>query len=734
MELSHSPLQILPSHLSASERNPGSKPNFNLKVNEPLLARLEQCKDMAQLRQIHAQIITTGLILDPFAVSRLLAFCAFSLHGDLNYALALFSRIEYPNLFAWNAMIRAFSRSNRPEKSVEFYVGMLEAGWEPDSYTFPFLLKSVSHLSACREGQQIHAHVLKFGLESDSFVANSLIRTYAEFGWLGLAQLVYDKMPDGHRNDVSLSCLIAGFVGNDRPKEALDFFKGHDWREVEVDQVTLATVLSACGRTRDLDLGKEIHCYVEEKGTEIGVVLYNSLMNMYFKCGCLEIGRKLFLDMEKKDSVSWNVLISGLAENGCVEEALEMLQKMQVTGVRADEATFLSLISACGHLDFGVVIHDNVRVMGLDLNISICNALIDMYSKLGSVETGRKVFDDMPQRDTTSWNTMISGYAQSGSMDIARYLFGQMPNRDNFSWSTMILGYVRQGQPDEAIKIYKMLLLGCIEPDKVTIISVLSACSHLGLLDEGASVHLYLEKLGMQIDTALGTALIDMYSKCGCLGKAIEVFEIPFERDEFTWTAMISGFGLHGHGKDALNLFYEMQHFGKESARPNSVTFLSMLSACSHAGLIEDGQKIYKSMQKDYGIEPRMEHKGCMVDMLGRAGQLEEAMEFIECLGSEVDVSVWGALLGACRIHQNLKLGEVAFRKILELEPSHNGAHVLMSNIYAEAGCWDLSKKMRRKMSDQEITKEVGRSWIEVNGILHEFTAGDPSDVGSNDH
>ncbi|XP_058075691.1 pentatricopeptide repeat-containing protein At3g22690-like [Magnolia sinica] len=557
---------------------------------------------------------------------------------------------------------------------------------------------------------------------------------YAEFGCVEFARQVYEEMPNSKRNEVSWACLIAGFVNNDRLKEALDLFNGNDWREMKVDQVTLAIVLSACGRTRDLDLGKEIHCYIEEEGIEMSVILCNSLMGMYLKCGCLEIGRRLFLDMTERDSVSWNVFISGFAENGCLEESLEMLTEMRLRGVKADEATFLSLILGCWRLDFGIVIHDHAKEMGFELNIPICNALITMYSRIGSIDMGRQLFDDMPERDIVSWNSMIAGYARSGSMDAARLLFERMPNKDNFSCSTMIMGYVRQGQSDEAMKIYKMLLVEGIEPDRVTITSVLSACSHLGLLEEGASVHLYLEKIGMQIDTALGTALIDMYAKCGCLEKAIEVFEGPFERDVFTWTTMISGLAMHGHGKEAVNLFQQMQCVGEELTKPNSVTFLSVLSACTHAGLVEDGRQIYDSMSNDYGIEPTMVHKGCMVDLLGRAGQLNEAVEFIASLGSEVDVCVWGALLGACRIHRNVELGEFATKKILELDPMHHGAHVLMSNIYAEAGQWDDSKRMRRKMMDEEIAKEVGQSWIEMNGILREFTAGDISNNGSNEH
>lgn len=628
-------------------------------------------------------------------------------------------------------MIRAFSRSNRPEKSLQFYIDMLESGCSGDSYTFPFLLKSCSHLSAFSEGQQIHTHVVKSGLSADSFVANSLIRMYAECGRIEFAGLVYEKMPVGERNQVSWASMIAGFVDKNRPKEALALFMAEDWRKLEVDQITLATVLSACGRDGDLDLGREIHHYIEEEKIEMGLILHNSLMSMYMKCGCVETACGLFMDMPDKDSVSWNVLISGFSENGHLENGLKVFREMKLSNVRVNEATFLSLISSCDRLDLGLMIHNHVREMGLQWKVCICNALITMYSRIGRVDIARKLFDEMPERNIISWNSIVAGYAESGLMESASLLFDQMSEKDNFSWSTMILGYVKQGQSDKAMKTYKKLQGDGTKPDKVTIISVLSVCSHLGALEEGTTIHQYLEKTEMQIDASLATALIAMNAKCGCLEKAMEIFKGQSEKDVCTWTALISGLAIHGRAEEALHLFRQMQHVGGESNRPNSITFLSVLSACSHAGLVEEGQQVYNIMLTVYGIEPTMEHKGCMVDLLGRAGLLNEAAEFIGRLGSEVDASVWGALLGACRIHGNVELGEYATKKILELEPMHHGAYVLMSNIYAEAGRWNDSKRMRKKMKDEEISKEVGRSWIEVNGIRHEFAAGDLFHTGS---
>lgn len=603
---------------------------------------------------------------------------------------------------------------------------MLESGGcAPDSYTFPFLLKSCSHLTAAEEeGRQVHAHLVKTGLEADPFVSTSLLNMYSESGCLEMAKTVFLRMSwsDDGRGQVSLATMLGGLIVNGCPDEAIALFCSKDWRQWSLDQITLATVLSACARVRNLKLGKEIHRYIEEHGAEMGLVVCNSLINMYAKCEEIGTARTLFERMPSRDSISWNVMISGLAENGNLEEGLELLSEMRLKrNVSADQATFLSLVSSCDGLLLAKRIHGHIVDMGFGSNVPICNVLIDTYSRIGHVELAKHVFDGMQERDVITWNSMIGGYTRCGSMETARSLFCRMPVKDNVSWSTMILGYVRNDQPKEAIRVYRELRTeGFIEPDSITIVSVLSACSSLGALEEGRVIHDYIQSNDIELDNPLATTLIDMYSKCGCLARALEVFQgTTLEKDVLTWTAMISGFATNGDAEGALRLFKAM------TAEPNPVTFLAVLTACAHAGLVEEGKSIYSSMIGEHKLEPEMAHLGCMVDLLGRAGHLNEAMEFIRRCGYEVvDVSVWGALLGACKIHGNVELGEVAARKMIELEPMHHGAHVLMSNMYAEARQWDERKVVRRKMREESMAKEVGMSWIEVDGTLQEFAAG----------
>lgn len=715
-------LIILPQNLSTSEKNITSKPNFNLQLRNPILAQLENCTNMHHLHQLHSHMTKSGLINDSFALSRLLVFCALSFHGDLNYAMKLFKQVQRPNLFIWNAMIRALSRSNHPEICFHMYADMLSSDIIiPDSYTFPFLIKSCLNISGVFEGKQVHAHAVKYGLEFDYHVMNSLINFYSEMGQFDMAFALLNTMDATYEIEVPLAIMIGGLISNDKSKEAVELFLGKDWRKLKLDQVTFATVLSACANVKNLKLGKEIHCYIEENHVEMSLILSNSLMNMYAKCGEYEVTRTLFDNMHEKDGVSWNVLITGYVEYGYFEEGIKLFSEMKDMNIKANEATLLSLISNCHEVEQGKVVHGYINQIGFQAKTSICNSLINMYARIGYNELGREIFDNMREKDTITWNSMINGYAQCGSMDTARSLFDQMPKKDNFSLSTIILGYVRCNKAEEAIGIYKELVneVDGLKLDRVTLISILSACSSLGALEEGKYIDTYIENNEIKIDAYLGTALIDMYSKCGCIDSAMKIFKEVKERDVFTWTAMISGLALNGRGEEALRMFRKLP------MKPNSVTFLSALSACVHCGLVNDGIDIYRSMVNDHKIEPEMSHLGCMVDILGRAGLLEEALDFIKRLRCKVDASVWGALLGACRIHGNTKVAEIAMKKMVELEPKHEGAHVILSNIYAEAGEWKEKKEMRKKMKDANIKKKVGASWIELNGNFHEFAAGD---------
>ncbi|GFQ03370.1 pentatricopeptide repeat-containing protein at2g29760 chloroplastic [Phtheirospermum japonicum] len=423
---------------------------------------------------------------------------------------------------------------------------------------------------------------------------------------------------------------------------------------------------------------------------------WNVLIRAYAECGLLDMARRAFTSMPERDAVSWNSMIKGLVQNGCADEAIEFFRRMgREIDLKPNDVTVVGVLSACGKkmdLKLGKWVHSYINKNGIAMSLILCNAILDMYTKCGSTVDARKLFDTMPEKDIISWTTMLAGYARLGDFKEAIAIFNEL-------------------QISKAAK-----------PDEVTLVSTLSACSQLGAMELGCWIHVYTKKESMKLNCHLVTALIDMYSKCGDLNKALEVFYSVDKRDVFVWSAMIAGLGMHGRGKDAVDVFLRMR---EAKVKPSSVTFTNLLSACSHSGLVEEGREFFGKMDLVYKIAPSVEHYACMVDILGRAGLLDEAVELIENMPMKPGASVWGALLGACRLHRNVDLAENACERLLEIEPRNHGAYVLLSNIYASSGKWDEVSKMRKRMRDVGLKKEPGCSSVEVNGVVHEFLVGD---------
>ncbi|KAK9947610.1 hypothetical protein M0R45_003226 [Rubus argutus] len=620
MAFSSSLLTIPPSTLHVL---PASDPPYNLLQTHPSLTLLSKCKSIQNLKQVHTHIIKTGLHNTHFALSKLIEFCAVSPFGDLSYALLVFETVENPNQIIWNTIIRGYSLGSKPLQAVEFYVRMILSGVEPNSYTFPFLLKSCAKFGAAQEGKQIHGHVLKLELDSDAFVHTSLINMYAKNGELDNARLVFDKSP--LRDAVSFTALITGYVSS----------------------------------------------------------------------GSMDDARRLFDEIPIRDAVSWNAMISGYAQSGRFEEALVLFLEMRKANVAPNESTMLTVLSACaqsGSLDLGKWVASWIEDHGLSSNVRLVNALIDMYSKCGALDTARGLFDAMHQRDVISWNVMIGGYTHE-----SRY--------------------------KEALALFRLMLRLNAEPNDVTFLGILPACAHLGALDLGKWIHVYIDKKFQSLtNTCLRTSLIDMYAKCGNIEAAKQVFDDMEAKSLASWNAMITGLAMHGHANAALELFSKM---ADEGFKPDDITFVGILSACNHGGLVDLGRQYFSSMTKDYHISPQLQHYGCMIDLLGRAGRFDEAEALMKTMEMKPDGAVWGSLLGACRIHRRVEMGEFVAKHVFELEPENAGAHVLLSNIYAGAGRWDDVARIRTRLNDMGIKKVPGSTSIEVDSVVHEFLVGD---------
>lgn len=383
------------------------------------------------------------------------------------------------------------------------------------------------------------------------------------------------------------------------------------------------------------------------------------------------------------------------------------------------------LLKACSEipsLSLGRSIHSHIYKFGLFSHVGVLNLLVHMYFSCGSNDSAELAFRGISEVDNASWNIVVGGYLKCGRLEVARRMFDEMIDRDTVSWSVMINGYVQNSCFKDALEMFRKMLVEEVEPNESVLVNVISACAHLGALEHGKWIEEYVRKKSVKLTVRIGTALVDMYSKCGFVDKALEVFNKMNEKNVMAWSAMIGGLAINGHGKDALHLFSRMELDG---IRPNDVTFIGVLNACSHCRLVDEGVSYFDSMIGVYGLKPNIHHYCCMVDLYGRAGLLEKAKEVLESMPMKPNAAVWGALLNACRIHGNAHLGEQVGKQLLELEPNHTGRYILLSNIYASEGRWEDVAKLRRMMIERGISKTPGCSFIDLRGTVHEFIAGD---------
>lgn len=410
-------------------------------------------------------------------------------------------------------------------------------------------------------------------------------------------------------------------------------------------------------------------------------------------------------------------------------ESLVLYREMLGRGLLPDAITLPFLLKECSRkadLVTGRTVHAHGSKLGYEHDVYVGNSLINLYCECGDLEDAWKVFDEMPEKDVVSWNSIIVGCLRGGEIDLALGLFREMPERKNvITWNSMITGLVQAARPKEALEIFHemRILSGAKDfvcPDKVTVASVLSACASLGAITHGRWVHGYLERSGVECDVVVATALVDMYGKCGFVGRAFRVFKGMPDKDTSAWTVMISAFALHGYVSEAIELFEKM---GTAGVRPNAVTYVGLLSACAHAGLVERGRWFFDAMKHVYRIEPQVEHYACMVDTLGRAGFFDEAGRLIRSMPMQPDVFVWGALLGACQLHGNVELGEKVARMLIQMDPQNHAFYIILCDLYAKSGRFDDHKMIRSLMEEQELRKSVpGGSTIEVNGMFFEFS------------
>jgi len=523
-------------------------------------------------------------------------------------------------------------------------------GIKPDFSTYASLLQACVKQKALAEGRLLDTHMTNrgFTFTHDLFLGNTLVSLYTKCGSLREARRVFEQMP--RRNVVSWTVMIAAYAKQGCSDEALAMFHQMKLAGIVANQFTFASVLPACANLGFLEEGKRMHDEIIRRQLESDVFVGSALVNMYVKCGNLDKARQVFDKMPERNVVSWTTMVAGYAQNGQIEEASKLFQKMPERNV----ASWNAMIA--GYAQRGRV--DEARKLFGEMpkrDVVSWTSMIAGCAQNGNVDKALKLFEQMPEKDLVSWNTMVTGYVQNGLVDEAFKLFEKIPQRDVVSWNTMIAGYAQNGYFDEALKLFQRMQLTKVKPNAETFPSVLPACANLAALEPGKVLHLYIIKSGFESDVFVGSTLIDMYAKCSSIGDASKVFDGMSTRNVVSWNAMIAAYAIHGCGKQALDLFEQMKHF---DTSPNQVTFVGVLSACCHAGLVSEGRQYFNSMSVDYHITPVMEHYCCMVDLLGRTGCLDEAHDFINKMPIEPDTAVWQSLLGACRIHANVDLGE----------------------------------------------------------------------------
>ncbi|KAL5697871.1 hypothetical protein ACHQM5_028976 [Ranunculus cassubicifolius] len=477
---------------------------------------------------------------------------------------------------------------------------------------------------------------------------------------------------------------------------------------------------------------KQIHGHLLRNGLDQSSFVLAKLIRILTKLNVVAIDtypRRIFDQVYNPNPFLYTSVIRGYSLLGQFREAFVLYNRMRSEGVGPVSFTFTSLFKACTatfDLGLGRQIHaQTILIGGYGCDLYVGNTLIDMYVKCGVLESGRCVFDEMSERDAISWTSLIVAYAKSGNMREAEKLFDGLPEKDMVAWTAMVTGYAQNAKPGKALKMFERMKADGVPTDEVTLVGGISACAQLGAENRARWIRDLAEKEGLSpvTNVVVGSALIDMYSKCGSLKEACEVFESMKDRNVFSYTAMIVGFAMHGKAVAAVNLFHEMV---KTNIKPNRVTFVGVLTSCSHVGMVEEGRHLFASMEKDYGIKPDADHYACMVDILGRAGHLEEALKLAETMPFEPHGGVWGALLGACRVHGNPDIAEMAASHLFELEPDSVGNYILLSNIYALSDRKEDVSKVRKLMREKGLKKNPGCSWMEAkDGIIHEFFAGD---------
>ncbi|XP_062160599.1 pentatricopeptide repeat-containing protein At3g16610 isoform X2 [Alnus glutinosa] len=626
------------------------------------------------------------------------------------------------------------------QTTTEYYRGLLEACIRS---------KSLS------QGKKIHQHLLKNNTHITGFVVlEKLALLYIACDEVKAARRVFDKIPTP--TVILWNLMIRAYAWHGPFEEAICLY----YRMLEVGvrptKFTFPFVLKACSGLQAIEVGREVHDLAKGLGLDSDVFVCTALIDVYAKSGDLGEAQKVFYSMPHRDVVAWNAMIAGFSLHGLYDDTIRLVVEMQKAGTTPNSSTIVAVLPTVGQAN---ALSQGKAMHAYSVRRSFCNdvvlgtGLLDMYGKCLCISYARRVFDMMGVRNEVCWSAMIGAYDVCDYMIEALALYDEMVLKTTINTTPVTLAVILRacarlidfsrgrrlhcyaiksrleldtinGYAEEVLLVFHRMQLSAVQPDVATMLCVLPACSHLAALQHGACGHSYSLVHGFVTETSVCNALIDMYSKCGKISIARRVFDRMDSRDIISWNAMIVGYGIHGLGAEALGLF---KNFLETGLKPDDVTFIGLLSACSHSGHVTEGKHWFNAMSSDFNIIPRIDHYVCMTDLLCRAGLLDEAHNFIQTMPLKPNVHVWGTLLAGCRIHKNVELGEEVSKKIQGIGPEGTGNFVLLSNIYSAAGRWDDAADVRIMQRDKGFKKSPGCSWIEINGVIHAFVGGDRS-------
>uniref|UniRef100_A0A0D9ZPT6 DYW domain-containing protein n=1 Tax=Oryza glumipatula TaxID=40148 RepID=A0A0D9ZPT6_9ORYZ len=760
-------------------------------VTQALADALRSCGSrgaLAGARTLHGRLVTVGLasavflqntllhaylscgalsdarrllradIKEPNVITHNIMMNGYAKQGSLSDAEELFDRMPRRDVASWNTLMSGYFQARRFLDGLETFVSMHRSGDSlPNAFTFCCVMKSCGALG-CRElAPQLLGLFCKFDFWGDPDVETALVDMFVRCGYVDFASRLFSQIERptifcrnsmlagyaklygidhaieyfedmAERDVVSWNMMIAALSQSGRVREALGLVVEMHRKGVRLDSTTYTSSLTACARLFSLGWGKQLHAKVIRSLPQIDPYVASALIELYAKCGSFKEAKRVFNSLQDRNSVSWTVLIGGSLQYECFSKSVELFNQMRAELMAIDQFALATLISGCFNrmdLCLGRQLHSLCLKSGHNRAIVVSNSLISLYAKCGDLQNAEFVFSSMSERDIVSWTSMITAYSQIGNIIKAREFFDGMATRNAITWNAMLGAYIQHGAEEDGLKMYSaMLSQKDVTPDWVTYVTLFRGCADIGANKLGDQIIGHTVKAGLILNVSVANAAITMYSKCGRISEAQKLFDLLNGKDVVSWNAMITGYSQHGMGKQAVKTFDDMLSKG---AKPDYISYVAVLSGCSHSGLVQEGKLYFDMMTRVHGISPGLEHFSCMVDLLGRAGHLTEAKDLIDKMPMKPTAEVWGALLSACKIHGNDELAELAAKHVFELDSPDSGSYMLLAKIYSDAGKSDDSAQVRKLMRDKGIKKNPGYSWMEVENKVHVFKADEVS-------